>query len=125
LPLYDCIWKNQRVDDIFSIRGLMSRLASLGFYDNPKQAVTEAKNNSQIRNVFEAWGDDLGQFLNASISSFKAEALIVQGGLSGGMEYFAKSLQRNLSARVVKHSLGSKAALLGASDAFNEQYGSI
>lgn len=118
-PLYDCMWNNQRADDVFSIRGLESRLKEIGFTGTLKTAAEKGKTDSEIRRVFEFWGDELGQFLKEFTDLFGAEALIVQGGLSGAFELFMDSLQNNLTAKVLKHTLAEKAALLGAAEKFH------
>ena len=124
-PLYDCLWNNTRVDEVFSIRGIKSRLSSVGFHGEPKEAAEMAKTQLEIRNVFENWGNDMGQFLNAYATPFKAEAVIIQGGLAGAFELFGEHIQNNLEAKVLPHALGSKAALLGASDKLKNTSGKI
>ncbi len=120
--LYDCLWENKRADEVFSIRGLKSRLTGVGFHGEPKEATELAKTDHEVRKVFELWGDELGLFLNKYVSQFNAQAVIVQGGLAGAFELFGEQIQKNMQARVVRHALGSKAALLGASDKFRKTY---
>ncbi|WP_297766579.1 ROK family protein, partial [uncultured Muriicola sp.] len=81
--LYDCLWENKRADEVFSIRGLKSRLAGVGFRGEPKEATELARTNHEVRKVFELWGEELGLFLNKYVSQFNAQAVIVQGGLAG------------------------------------------
>ena len=120
--LYDCLWENKRADEVFSIRGLKSRLTDVGFQGEPKEATERAKTDHEVRKVFEQWGEELGLFLNRYVSQFNAQAVIVQGGLAGAFELFGEQIQKNIKARVVRHALGSKAALLGASDKFRKTY---
>ena len=97
-PLYDCLWENERADEVFSIRGLTSRLYKIGFIGEPKKAFELARSNQEIKTVFENWGNDLGQFLNAYATSFQAEAVLVQGGLSGAFDLFGDQMQKHLKA---------------------------
>ena len=120
--LYDCLWENKRADEVFSIRGVKFRLRGIGFHGEPKEASELALTDLEVRKVFELWGAELGLFLNKYVSQFNAQAVIVQGGLSGAFELFGGQLQKNIQARVVRHALGSKAALLGASDKFRKTH---
>ena len=109
-------FKGERADDIFSTRGLLARFAAAGL---PFAGISEAraaadKGDAAVRQVFTAFGADLGSFLAPYATEFEAEIVLIMGGISGAMEYFQDSLRHNLPVPMLAGTLGSDAALLGA-----------
>ena len=114
--LYSLPFGHQRADDVFSTRGLLGRLRERGIHaDDILSAIEGAGvNSTALSESFASFGKDLGEFLEPLISDFRADALLITGGIAEAWERFVPSLQRSLSIPVLRGALGSRAALLGA-----------
>jgi glucokinase len=117
--VYQIVYKGEEVDDVFSIRGLLKRLASASLdVDSVFDAIQQAESSPQIRAVLEAFGDDLAQFLKPLATEFGADAVILQGGISHGFPYFSDNMQPHLSIPALAGELEQDAALLGIANLF-------
>lgn len=114
--LYASPFGHQNADDVFSTRGLLGRLRERGIHaDDIISAIQGAEgNNTGLSESFASFGNDLGEFLEPFISAFRADTLLITGGIAEAWEYFVPSLQRSLSVPVLRSALGNRAALLGA-----------
>jgi glucokinase len=111
--LYAEMWRGQRADDIFSIRGLQARLGS----DDLKQAADQARHGDETtQQVFQQFGSDLGDFLLPYIRSFQAEVVLTLGGIAGAFDLFGSHLEAATGIPVRPGEHGADAALLGAAD---------
>lgn len=116
--LYPVLFRGLRADDAFSRRGLEARLraASVAGID-VKQAAADARaGDVTARQVFEAFGADLGAFLNSFAAAFAAEAVLVLGQIAGAIDLFGPPLRQALSVPALAGERGPDAALLGAAD---------
>ncbi len=116
--LYPVLFRGLRADDVFSRRGLEARLRSAGVTErNVKDAAAAARaGDVGARQVFEAFGADLGSFLNSYAVAFAAEAVLVLGRIAGAMDLFGPPLRQALSVPALPGERGPDAALLGAAD---------
>jgi glucokinase len=116
--LYPMLFNGLRADDVFSSRGLEARLRAAGVTErNIKDAAETARAGDIVaRQVFEAFGADLGSFLNPHAVAFAAEAVLVLGRIAGAIDLFGLSLRQTLSVPVLPGERGPDAALLGAAD---------
>ncbi len=116
--LYPVLFRGLRADDLFSRRGLESRLQVANVTErNVKDAAAAARaGDVAARQVFEAFGADLGTFLNPFAVAFAAEAVLVLGRIAGAMDLFGPHLRQALSGPALPGERGSDAALLGAAD---------
>jgi glucokinase len=114
--LYSFPYGNQAADDVFSTRGLLARLRGQGIQaDDITSAIQIAGDNTTaLSESFTSFGTDLGEFLEPFISAFRADALLITGGIAETWHRFAPSLNRSLSVPILKGVLGHRAALLGA-----------
>ena len=114
--LYSLPYRNQRADDLFSTRGLLARLRERDIYADDVASAIQSAGESRIAlsESFTSFGKDLGEFLEPFISDFRADALLITGGIAEAWEYFVPSLKRSLSVPVLRGALGNRAALLGA-----------
>ena len=111
--LYAELWRSQRADDIFSIRGLQARLGS----DDLKQSADSARHGDEtVRRVFQQFGSDLGDFLLRYAQSFQADVVLALGGIAGAFDLFGSPLETALGIPVRPGTRGADAALLGAAD---------
>ncbi len=114
--LYSIPFGTQRADDMFSTRGLLTRLREHGIHAT--DIASALRSSEEVTRVlaqaFAAFGSDLGAFLQPFISDFGAEAVLITGGIAETWDRFAPSLTRSLSVPVLKGTLGRRAALLGA-----------
>jgi glucokinase len=116
--LYPMLFRGGRADDIFSSRGLESRLQAAGVMEGSvKEAADAARaGNVGARQVFEAFGADLGSFLNTHALAFTSEAVLILGQISGAMDLFGPPLCQTLSVPALPGERGPDAALIGAAD---------
>ena len=121
--LYPVPFHGIRADDWFSRRGLEGRLRAAGErIDGVKEAASAARAGyAQARQVFEAFGTELGTFLQPFVTAFRADAVIVLGQIAGAMDLFGPAMRRKLSAPVLTGDLGADAALFGAADLIFKQ----
>ena len=116
--LYPVLFRGLRADDVFSRRGLETRLRSAGVTERSVKAAAAAARagDAGVRQVFEAFGADLGTFLNSFALAFAAEAVLVLGRIAGAMDLFGPPLREALSVPALPGERGPDAALLGAAD---------
>ena len=116
--LYPVLFRGLRADDVFSRRGLEARLQAAGITERDvKDAAAAARvGDGGARQVFEAFGADLGSFLNSHAVAFAAEAVLVLGQIAGAMDLFGPPLRQALSVPALPGERGLDAALLGAAD---------
>jgi glucokinase len=113
--LYCMPHHDETADDHFSTRGLLARFKEHGRDFSSVNAAAKAE-DTVTRDVFAAWGTDLGGFLSPFVVAFKADAVIALGGIALAWERFGPALQRALPAPALRGALGEEAALLGAAD---------
>jgi glucokinase len=118
--LYPVLFHGLRADDLFSRRGLEARLRAAGVTEvNVKNAAAAARaGDAAARQVFEAFGTELGTFLEAHGMAFAAEAVLVLGQIAGAVDLFGPNVRRALSVPALPGERGPDAALLGAADLF-------
>ena len=116
--LYPVLFNGLRADDVFSRRGLEARLRAAGVTARNVKAAAAAARVGDVgaRHVFEAFGVDLGSFLNSHAVAFAAEAVLVLGRIAGAFDLFGPSLCQALSVPALPGGRGPDAALLGAAD---------
>jgi glucokinase len=116
--LYPVLFRGLRADDLFSRRGLEARLRAAGVTEpDLKDAAAAARaGDAGARQVFEAFGADLGTFLDSFAAAFAAEAVLVLGRIAGAIDLFGLPLSQALSVPVLPGQRGPDAALLGAAD---------
>ena len=116
--LYPVLFRGIRADDTFSRRGLEARLRAAGITElSVKDAAVAARaGDVTARQVFEAFGADLGAFLNSFAVAFAAEAVLVLGQIAGAIDLFGPPLRQALSIAALPGERGPDAALLGAAD---------
>jgi len=114
--LYSFPFGNQRADDVFSTRGLLARLRERGIHATDIASALQKgdKDINALEASFASFGADLGMFLNPFVSHFRADCVLVTGGISETWDRFAPSLMRSLSVPVMKGVLSNRAALFGA-----------
>ncbi len=111
--LYAELWRGQRADDVFSIRGLQARLGS----DDLRVAADNARHgDTAAQHVYQQFGRDLGDFLLPYVRSFQADAVLTLGGIAGAFDLFGSALESALGIPVRPGVRGTDAALLGAAD---------
>ena len=113
--LYSQPYGGQRADDVFSTRGLLVRMHVHGIQATDIASVLAAANEHHdvLAEVFASFGTDLGTFLKPFVSDFRADGVLVTGGIAEASDRFAPSLERSLRIPVIKGIMGARAALLG------------
>lgn len=113
--LYCIPHEGATADDHFSTRGLLARFKDNGRHFGSVDAAACVE-DTVTRETFAAWGAALGKFLAPFVGAFKADAVIVLGGIAHAWDRFGPALQDALSAPAMHGTLGEEAALLGAAD---------
>lgn len=118
-PLY---LGDQLVDEIFSTRGLLSRMQARGLTASDVAAAIQTAGSQHLAIVetFRSFGHDLGVFLDSYARDFTADAVVVAGGIVEAWDLFSPALENALSVPVKKRALGAQAALLGAAALYDE-----
>lgn len=133
VPKNGCLWnipyKDGIADDYFSTRGCIN-----AYYDltgNTVTGVKELANNYQndphSREVFENFGQDLGNFLAPWLKKFDADALIMGGNISKAYACFGHALQTSLNENGVSlpikisHHM-EKGAIMGCTRMFENHF---
>lgn len=116
--LFPVDFRGQQADEWFSTRGLLARFAEAG---KPFASVADASESAHAgdeiaQKAFADFGADMADFLAPFLSEFSAEALLVSGGIAKALPLFGDTLQAGIDVPVVRGSLGTQAALLGAAD---------
>ena len=116
--LYPVLFRGIRADDVFSRRGLAARLRAASITELKIMEAMGAARAGDVtaRQVFEAFGADLGMFLNSFVVAFAAEAVLVLGRIASAMDLFGPPLRQALSVSALPGERGLAAALLGAAD---------
>jgi glucokinase len=112
--LYSCTFANQRADDVFSTRGLLARLREHGIDATDIAFAMQDADPHALSEAFASFGADLGTFLKPFVSDFRAQAVLITGGIAETWERFFPSLSHSLPVPTLKGTLGRRAALLGA-----------
>jgi glucokinase len=116
--VYPLHFHGNRVDDIFSRRGLEARLRTAGVSTTDIKEAAEAARAGDIvaLHVFKEFGRDLGEFLDPLATDFHANTILVLGRIAGAIDLFGSELERMLSIPALPGQRGLDAALLGAAD---------
>jgi glucokinase len=114
--LYSQPYAGQRADDVFSTRGLLARMRVRGLEANDISAAIQMAGEDRVAlaEEFASFGTDLAIFLAPFVSRFRADAVLITGGIAEAWDWFAPSMSRSLAVPAVKATLGRPAALLGA-----------
>jgi glucokinase len=109
--LYTLPYGTQRADDVFSTRGLLARLHERGLEaDDIACAIQRAgEDRTALIDSFASFGADLGLFLEPFVSKFRADAVLITGGIAEAWDLFAPSLIGLFAVPVVKATLGRRA----------------
>ena len=86
--LYSCTFENQRADDVFSTRGLLARLRQHGIAATDIASAMQNTDTHALSETFASFSADLGTFLKPFVSDFRAQAVLVSGGIAGVWERF-------------------------------------
>ena len=123
--LYPMQFRNQLADDVFSTRGLLARLRQRGIVaEDVASAIQVAgSNEAAIIESFASFGADLGEFLQPFAASFRADAVLILGGIANTFDMFAGQISQHVSVPVLRGDLGERAALLGAAALFWDEAG--
>lgn len=109
-------------DDAFSIRGLLSRFPKR---DGPMDVKTAARlareHDFDLGKGFRGFGRDLGRFLKPYAGKFKADGIVVMGGLANCFDLFGAEMEMELQMPC-RHGLlpGSDAAFLSVAGLFHK-----
>ena len=113
--LYHQMFQGRIADDVFSIRGLLRRAEQAGLRASEPKEITDSE-------LWLEFGRDLGRFLKPFVENFRADKVLVLGGLSGAFDSFQKSLNQQLQGLAGDGQLEGEAPLLGAAALFEDRF---
>lgn len=133
VPKYGNFWhlpyKNGIADDYFSTRWFLSRYKEISgeLLTGVKQLAERANNNILVKNLFEEFGKDLGEFLGPWVKKFSAECIVIGGNMTGAWNLFGKTFSTSLKqmdSKVDIHlsDLGETGAMIGSARLIDESF---
>ncbi len=133
VPPNGCLWnipyKEGMADDYFSTRGFIKAYhkATGKTVKGVKELVDSYDTDNNIKEVFDTFGKELGDFLAPWLKRFQADTLVLGGNISKAYLYFGKALQEylnanNLSLHIhISHHM-EKGAIMGCTRLFNNHF---
>lgn len=120
--LYSMPFGDVQADEVFSTRGLLRRLRAAGVTAADVKAAGDAVRGGDVHalTAFLDFGHALGQFLRPYTVAFRAQVVLVLGGIANTFDLFQPSLVSTLAVPVMTGTPGLHAALLGAADMFQK-----
>ncbi|MCL6267073.1 ROK family protein [Flagellimonas myxillae] len=133
VPPNGCLWnvpyKDGMADDYFSTRGCINAYHERTGYTatGVKELTMLFKSDPRAKQMFEAFGKDLGDFLSPWIKKFGADALVMGGNISKSYACFGHALQSSLNEngisipiRISNHM--EKGAIIGGARVFDNHF---
>jgi glucokinase len=127
--VYYLPYGNGIADDYFSTRWFTLRYKELTGKDaeGVKEVAEMAKNDPEVRDLFNEFGQNLGSFLSPWLMRFGAEILVIGGNISNAYDLFGTSFEAELKQSEHKiaiaiSGLKEDAALLGSAYLLNEEF---
>ncbi len=120
--LYSEPYEGGIADDAFSIRGLLGRFPNRDAPLDIKTAARLAREHDfELGKAFRDFGRDLGRFLKPYTTKFKADGVVVMGGLANCFDLFGAETAAELDGPCRRGALqGSDAAFLSVAGLFHE-----
>ncbi|MEO0504913.1 MAG: ROK family protein [Bacteroidota bacterium] len=127
--LWNLPYREGIADDYFSTRGFITAYQNLtGIEVNGvRELANHYETDSHAKQVFDAFGENLGNFLSPWLKRFDADTLIIGGNIAKAYAHFENTLENTmkahglkLSVRIAKHS--EKGAIIGSTLLFNEVF---
>jgi glucokinase len=132
VPEEGCLWhlpfKDGIADNYFSTSWFISYYKTLS--DSPIQGVKdmlEVGSESDIKQVFNRFSENLSTFIGPHLKTFDAEILIIGGNISKSLPYFIDSLKahltnQNIEVEIAPSILLEEAALIGGAHLFDSDF---
>lgn len=129
VPPNGCLWnipyKDGIADDYFSTRGCVTAYeqATRKTVKGVKELAERFKDDPKAKEVLEAFGQDLGDFLAPWLKTFKTDVLVLGGNISKAYFCFGKALQSSLNVHGIRLSIRlsthmEKGAIIGCTRLF-------
>ena len=120
---------NGIADDSFSTRWFTARYKEVTGKDaaGVKDVAEAAKRTSEVRDLFDEFGKNLGIFLSPWLMKFDAEILVIGGNISHAFDLFGNSFEAELknsgcSTAIAISGLKEDAALLGSAYLLDDEF---
>lgn len=127
--VYHLPYKDGIADEYFSTRWFVRRYKELSGKEirGVKDLAEIVESDASARDLFDEFGQNLGEFLSPWLKSFRAEALVAGGNISNAWPYFGNSFQRaleneNINITTSVSELKEHAALLGSAHLLLDPY---
>lgn len=133
VPPNGCLWnilhKDGMADDYFSTRGFIKAYQEATGKNvmGVKELVNGFDTDVKVKEVFNAFGNDLGDFLTPWLKTFQADVLVLGGNISKAYSYFGTALQQCLNQndlsipiRISHHM--EKGAIIGCTRVFDSHF---
>ena len=119
--LWNLPFRDSIAEDYISSRWFINRYRQLtgGSIGGVKELVSLSTKEPGVVDIFDEFGNNLGEFLNLFISREKPEAIVIGGNISNAFSLFQKSMFKtihsvNPGVQIYQVSQAEHAALLGA-----------
>lgn len=117
-------FKNKTADDYFSTRWFVKTYNSSNIdqISNVKELSAKANNGNGIAlEIFEEFGNNLGEFLKDYLTPEMADACIIGGNINKAWEFFETPLKQHTKLPVFKATQNNYSAIIGAAQYANNQ----
>ena len=133
VPRIGCVYHlpylNGIADDYFSTRGLLGRYNNLTgkHLNGVKEMASLADADKAVSDLFNDFGEKLGEFLAPWLKGFGAEILVIGGNISHAYNLFGTVLENsltkeNVNCRLALSKLKEDAALLGSAYLLDDDF---
>lgn len=133
VPENGCLWhlpfEGGIADDYFSTRGLIKRFqqSSGKQFSGVKEIAELATHDSVAQDLFDDFGEKMGEFLTPWIEKFGMEAFVIGGNISKAYPLFGNSLNnylknKGLNLEVFISELKENASFIGAATLVDDSF---
>jgi glucokinase len=127
--IWDYPYGDATVEDLISTRALKGEyLARTGRELEVSEIAAAATNDPDAREVFQGFGEHLGQVLRDVVAPFRPDMVVIGGGIARSASLFLPETEKQLAGagfRVVQSALWDRAPLVGAAHFWREQTSAI
>lgn len=116
-------------DEYFSTRWLTALYTEVTgkIAEGAKEVADAAKNDPQVKAIFNEFGDNLGSFLSPWLLKFNTEVLVIGGNISHAYDLFGESFETKMKSsgcniKVEISGLKEDAALLGSAYLLDDSF---
>jgi glucokinase len=134
VPVMGCVWhlpyKDGIADEYFSTRWFIKRFVEktgnvlTGVKEIAEQAII---GNTEAKNLFKEFGQNLAEFLGPWIKKFETEILVIGGNMAGAYNVFGSTFKstlenQDINITICLSELKEDAAIIGSAKLLDEKF---